>query len=70
MNSRRQFQMERIKSRIRECEADRDWLLTMLTKTQVNLAWISERLSQNDKDLRLLTRDLRNLEKRESEESA
>lgn len=62
--------MERIKSRIRECEADRDWLLTMLTKTQVNLAWISERLSQNDKDLRLLTRDLRNLEKRESEESA
>lgn len=62
--------MERIRSRIRECEADRDWLLTMLTKTQVNLAWISERLSQNDKDLRLLTRDLRNLEKRESEESA
>ena len=70
MNTRRQFQMERIRSRIKECEADRDWLLTMLTRAQVNLAWISERLAQNEKDLRLLTRDLRNLEQREFEEPA
>jgi hypothetical protein len=67
---RRRLQIERIKSRINDCEADRRWLLRMLATSQVNLAWISERLAENEKDLRILSRQLRDLETLESEESA
>ena len=70
MNLRRRSQIEKIKSRIKECEADRVWLLSMLTTTGANLAWVSERIEENEKDLRLLSRDLRNLEMLESQESA
>jgi hypothetical protein len=67
---RRTLQIERIKSRINDCEADRRWLLRMLANSQVNLAWISERVAENEKDLRILSRQLRDLEALESEESA
>jgi len=42
----------------------------MLATSQVNLAWISERVAKNEKDLRILSRQLRDLETLESEESA
>jgi len=42
----------------------------MLATSQVNLAWISERVAENEKDLRILSRQLRDLETLESEESA
>lgn len=70
MTLRRKLQIARIKSRIKDCEADRCWLFSMLTDSKVNLASISERIAENEKDLRVLSRDLRNLEKLESEESA
>jgi len=62
--------MDRVKSRLEECEADRRWLLRMLTTSQVNLAWISEKIADNEKDLRILSRELRSMERLESEESA
>ena len=70
VNLRRTQQIERIKSRIKDCEADRKWLFRMLQTSQVNLAWISDRAAENDKDLRILLRQLRDLEALESEESA
>ena len=70
VNLRRRLEIERIKSRIKDCEADRRWLLRMLTTSHVNLAWISERVAENEKDLRILSRQLRTLETLESEESA
>ncbi len=70
VNLRRKLRIERIKARIRDCEADRQWLFKMLTTSQVNLAWISERFAETEKDLRILSRDLRDLERLESEESA
>jgi hypothetical protein len=62
--------MERVKARVKECEADRRWLLRMLTTSQVNLAWVSEKIADNEKDLRILSRELRDMERLESEESA
>ena len=70
MDLRRRLRMERIKSRIKECEADRQWLFKLISTSQVNLAWISERFAQTEKDLRILSRELRDLERLESEESA
>lgn len=70
MNLRRTLEIERIKSGIRDCEADRRWLLRMVATSQVNLAWISEFAAENEKDLRILSRQLRELETLESEESA
>lgn len=70
MNLRRTLEIERIKSRIKDCEADRLWLLRMLATSQVNLVWISERVAENETDLRILSRQLRSLEMLESEESA
>jgi len=67
---RRRLRMERIKFRIKECEADRQWLFKLISTSQVNLAWISERFAQTEKDLRILSRELRDLERLESEESA
>jgi hypothetical protein len=55
---------------MKDCEADRRWLFRMLTTSQVNLAWISERIAENEKDLRILSRELRELERLEAEESA
>jgi aminoglycoside phosphotransferase len=69
VNFRRRLQIEQIKSRIKECEADRQWFLRRLT-TGVNLAWISEKIAENEKDLRVLSRQLRELERLELEESA
>ena len=54
----------------KECEADRQWLFKLISTSQVNLAWISERFAQTEKDLRILSRELRDLERLESEESA
>jgi hypothetical protein len=70
VNLRRRQQMERVRSRIEECEADRRWLLRMLTLSQVNLAWVSEKVAENEKDLRILSRELRAMERLEREESA
>jgi hypothetical protein len=42
----------------------------MVATSQVNLAWISEFAAENEKDLRILSRQLRELETLESEESA
>jgi len=70
VNLRRTLEIERIKSRIKDCEADRRWLLGMLATSQVNLAWISERVAENGKNLRILWRQLSTLETLESEESA
>jgi len=70
VNLRRRLQIERIKSRIKDCEADRRWLFGMLTTSQVNLAWISEKVAENEKDLRILSRQLRDLEQLELGESA
>jgi hypothetical protein len=70
VNLRRRLQIERINSRMKDCEADRRWLFRMLTTSQVNLAWISERIAENEKDLRILSRELRELERLEAEESA
>ena len=69
MNLRRRQQINQIKSRIKECEADRRWFLRLLT-TGVNLAWISERVAENERDLRVLSRQLRELERLELEDSA
>jgi aminoglycoside phosphotransferase len=69
VNLRRRLQMAQIKSRIKECEEDRQWFLRRLT-TGVNLAWISEKVAENEKDLRVLSRQLRELERLELEESA
>lgn len=70
VNLRRKLEIERIKSRIKDCEADRRWLLRMVATSQVNLAWISKRVDENEKDLRVLSRQLQHLETLESEESA
>jgi hypothetical protein len=69
VNLRRRLQIDQIKSRIKECEADRRWSLRLLT-TGVNLAWISEMVAENERDLRVLSRQLRELERLELEESA
>jgi hypothetical protein len=42
----------------------------MLTSSQVNLAWVSEKVAENEKDLRILSRELRAMERLEREESA
>jgi len=69
VNLRRRLQINQINSRIKECEADRRWFLRLLT-TGVNLAWISERVAENERDLRVLSRQLRELERLELEDSA
>jgi hypothetical protein len=69
VNLRRRLQIKQINSRIKECEADRRWFLRLLT-TGVNLAWISEMVAENERDLRVLSRQLRELERLELEESA
>ena len=59
----RPFKIAAIRARIEFCEAERRQILWMVTRSQVDLAWISERMDCNQKDLRLLHRDLEALEK-------
>jgi hypothetical protein len=63
MDSRRKFKIAAIQSRIEFCEAERRHLLKMMTSSQVNVAWISERMDCIQKDLRFLYRDLEAQEK-------
>jgi hypothetical protein len=58
MDSRHKFQIAAIQARIEFCEAERRLLLKMVTRSQVDLAWITERMDCIQKDLRLLHRDL------------
>jgi hypothetical protein len=57
MDSRHEFQITAIQSRIELCEATRRNLLRMVTTSGVNLAWISERMDSIRRDLRFLYRD-------------
>jgi hypothetical protein len=50
------------------CEAEHRRLLKMVTSSQVDLAWISERVESVERELHLLRRDLETQERRESEE--
>jgi hypothetical protein len=68
MNPRREFKISGIKTRIEFCEAERRHLLRMVTTAQVNLAWVSERMDSIQKDLRLLSRDLKVQDRLEFEE--
>ncbi len=67
MDSRHTFKIAAIRARIEFCEAERRQLLKMVTKSQVDLAWISERMDRIQKDLRLLHRDLEAQENRSEE---
>jgi hypothetical protein len=67
MHSRRTFKIAAIKARIEFCEAERRQLLKMLTSSQMNIAWVSERMDSIARDLRFLYRDLEALEKRSEE---
>jgi hypothetical protein len=68
MDTRHRFKITAIKSRIEFCEAEHRRLLRMLeSNAAVNLAWISERMEQVERDLRFLFRDLRREEELEDE---
>ena len=67
MDSRHTFKITAIRARIELCEAERRRILNMMTNSQVDLAWISERMDNIQKDLRLLHRDLEAQEKRSDE---
>ena len=62
------FKAAVIKERIRFCEIERRDLLRMVTTSQVDLAWISERMNCVQTELRFLYRDLKAQERMESEE--
>ena len=49
------------------CELERRDLLQMVTSSQVDLAWISERMELIQTELRFLYRDLKAEERKESE---
>jgi hypothetical protein len=68
MDLRHKFKIAAIKEQLEFCEAERRLLLKMATSSQVNLAWISERMECIQKDLRFLHRDLDAQEKLQSEE--
>jgi chromosome segregation ATPase len=67
MDSRHKFKVAAIQARIEFCEAEQRQLLKMMTSSQVNIVWISERMDSIQKDLRFLHRDLEALEKRSEE---
>jgi hypothetical protein len=67
MDSRHKFKIAAIQARIEFCEAEHRLLLKMVTRSQVDLAWISERMDRIQKDLHLLHRDLEAQEKRSEE---
>ena len=68
MDSRRQVKIAAIKARIDFCEAERHQLLEMLTSSQVDLAWISERMDRIEIGLRLHNRNLEGQEMPGAEE--
>jgi len=55
---RNTFKIAAIRAQIAFCEAERRQLLKMLTSSQVNIAWISERMDSIERELRFLYRDL------------
>jgi len=67
MDSRHVFKIAAIRGRIEFCEDERRRILEMLTRSQVDLRWISERMDCIEKDLRLLHRDLEAQEKQSEE---
>jgi hypothetical protein len=64
---RREFKITAIKERIEFCESERRQLISMVTRSPVNLAWISERMGSIEKELRFLYHDLK-VEEKGSEE--
>jgi hypothetical protein len=68
MDTRQQLKIAAIKARIDFCEAERRQLLKMVMSSQVDLAWISERMDSIEIELRLYHRDLEALEKQKAEE--
>jgi len=67
MDSRHVFKIGVIRGRIEFCETERRRILKMVTSSQVDLRWISERIECIEKDLRLLQRDLEAQEKQSQE---
>ena len=67
MDSRHVFKIAAIRGRIEFREAERCRMLKMVTSSQVDLGWISERMECIEKDLRLLHRDLEAQEKQSQE---
>lgn len=65
---RREFKITAIKGRIEFCESERRQLISMVTRSSVNLAWISKCMGSIEKELRLLYHDLKVEEERGSEE--
>ena len=65
---RREFKITAIKGRIEFCESERRQLISMVTRSPVNLARISECIASIEKELRFLYHDLKAEEKRGSEE--
>ena len=63
----RPFKIAAIRAQIEFCEAERGRLSEAVTRDQVGLAWISERMDCIQKDLRLLQRDLEAVEKHSEE---
>ena len=70
MDSRRKFKVAAIRARIEFCEVERRRLLKMMTSSQIDLAWSSERMDSIARDLRFLYRDLEELEKRSKEDGS
>lgn len=62
----RPFKIAAIRERIAFCEAERCHLLQMVTRGQVDLGWISERMDCIVKELHFLHHDLEAREKMES----
>ena len=67
MDSRHVFKIGVIRGQIEFCLAERRRILKMVTISQVDLGWISERMECIEKDLRLLHRDLEAQEKQSQE---
>jgi len=65
---KREFKIMAIKAQIEFCESERRRLISMVTRSPVNLAWISESMGSIEKELRFLYHDLKLEEKRGSEE--
>ena len=67
MDSRHTFKIAAIRARIEFCEAEHRQLLKLVTSSQVNIAWVTERMDRIEKDLRVLHRDLEAQEARSEE---
>jgi hypothetical protein len=66
VGSRYIFKIAAIRERIEFCEAEQRQLLKMVTtSSQVNLAWIAERMEKIQRELRFLYHDLEQLKSEE-----